>query len=81
MRATAKDLRLHSRELLATVARGEEVFISFHGKPVAKLVPLPTNKKRSSVLKHSAGFGMWKGRPEMDDPTAYVGRLRQGRRF
>jgi len=40
MKATAKDLRFHSKELLDTVRRGEEVLITYRGKPCAKLVPV-----------------------------------------
>jgi prevent-host-death family protein len=78
MNATAKDMRLHSHELLQTAAQGEEVIISYHGKPMAKLVPLQSvvaDKKKA----HSAGFGMFKGRKDMDDVAAYVRKLRQGR--
>ena len=42
MQATAKDLRFHSTELLNMVKRGEEVVITYRGKPCAKLVRLPT---------------------------------------
>jgi prevent-host-death family protein len=40
MKTTAKDLRFNSKELLDTVNRGEEVIITFRGKPCAK--PIPT---------------------------------------
>lgn len=33
MEATTKDLRLHMRELIAATERGEEVIITFRGKP------------------------------------------------
>jgi len=39
MKATTKDLRLRTKELLETVSRGEEVVITCRGKPCAKLVP------------------------------------------
>ncbi len=39
MKATAKELRVHSRELLDAVSRGEDVVITFRGKPCARLVP------------------------------------------
>ena len=45
MKATAKDLRFHSKELLDTVNRGEEVVITFRGKPCAKLIPYREKKK------------------------------------
>ncbi|MDO9163178.1 MAG: type II toxin-antitoxin system prevent-host-death family antitoxin [Methylococcaceae bacterium] len=38
MKATAKDLRMHSKELLDVVSRGEDVVITFRGKPCANLV-------------------------------------------
>ncbi len=44
MKATAKDLRFYAKELLESANRGEEVIITYRGKPYAKLVPL--NKKK-----------------------------------
>ncbi len=36
MKATAKELRFHTKELLDTVSRGEEVTIIYRGKPLLK---------------------------------------------
>ena len=47
MKATTKDLSLHSKDLLDSVKRGKEVVITFRGKPCAKLVPY---EKRSNPL-------------------------------
>jgi prevent-host-death family protein len=44
MKATAKDLRFNSKGLLDTVNRGEEVVITFRGKPCAKLIPYREKK-------------------------------------
>lgn len=33
MQATSKDLRFHTKEILDAAMRGEEVIITFHGKP------------------------------------------------
>ena len=46
MKATAKDLRFHSKELLDSVNRGEEVIITFRGKPCAKLIPYEDKKRQ-----------------------------------
>ncbi len=48
IQATAQDLRFHSKELLDTVNRGEEVVITYRGKPCAKLVP-NINMRQSKV--------------------------------
>jgi prevent-host-death family protein len=78
MNATAKDLRFHSRALLEAVSRGEEVLITFHGKPMARMVPVKQRQPKAAPGTYAA-FGMWAGRPEMADVQAYVRRLRRGR--
>jgi len=76
MRATAKDLRFHSKELIDSVKRGEEVVITFRGKPCAKLIPYQElkNKKGKNEL-----FGMWKDNEIGGDVNEYVRNLRKGR--
>ena len=76
MKATAKDLRFHSKELLDTVNRGEEVVITYRGKPCAKLVPyLETTRKTSA----SELFGIWKDNDATENVDEYVRKLRKGR--
>ena len=56
MKATAKDLRFQSRELLNTVSRGEEIIITYKGRPYAKLVPHQNEGKEN---KEDELFGIW----------------------
>jgi len=76
MKATAKDLRFHSKELIDSVTRGEEVVITYRGKPCAKLVPYQDlkNKKEKNEL-----FGIWKDNELTNDVGSYVRNLRKGR--
>ncbi|MFO7885155.1 MAG: type II toxin-antitoxin system prevent-host-death family antitoxin [Desulfobacteraceae bacterium] len=77
MKATAKDLRFHSKEILSTVSRGEEVIITYRGKPCAKLVPYDeskTDKKSKTSL-----FGIWENNDKIGDVDNYVRDLRKGR--
>ncbi|MCK4841323.1 MAG: type II toxin-antitoxin system prevent-host-death family antitoxin [Methylococcales bacterium] len=76
MKATAKDLRFHSKELIETVNRGEEVVITFRGKPCAKLVPF--EERKSKELKNEL-FGMWKDHDLTENVDEYVRNLRKGR--
>jgi prevent-host-death family protein len=76
MKATAKDLRFHSKELLDTVKRGEEVLITFRGKPCAKLVPLEKQKNQKTK---SDLFGIWKDHEQSKNVTQYVSGLRKNR--
>jgi len=77
MQSTAKELRFHTKELLESVSRGEEVIITFRGKPYAKLVPLKESKKNDG--KEDELFGMWKDRKDLKDVDSYVRKLRKER--
>lgn len=76
MKATAKDLRFHSKELIDSVSRGEEVVITFRGKPCAKLVPYREQKRKS---RENELFGIWKDNNAVEDVNEYVRKLREGR--
>jgi len=76
MKATAKDLRFNSKGLLDTVNRGEEIVITFRGKPCAKLVPY--TESNEETLK-SKLFGIWKDNDMVRDVDKYLRGLRKGR--
>jgi len=76
MKATAKDLRFNSKGLLDTVNRGEEVVITFRGKPCAKLIPY--TEKNNGTAKNQL-FGIWKDNNMVQDVGKYVRGLRKGR--
>ena len=77
MKATAKDLRFNSKELLDTVGRGEEVVITFRGKPCAKLVPYEDENGQNTSNEL---FGIWKDNSMIQGVEGYVRGLRK-RRF
>ena len=76
MKATAKDLRFKSKELLDSVKRGEEVIITFRGKACAKLVPYEENK--DETIENEL-YGIWKDNDFVQDVEEYVRDLRKGR--
>ena len=76
MKTTAKDLRFYSREILDAVSRGEEVVITYRGKPCAKLVPYQEEGGRAH---EDELFGIWNDNETVDDVDGYVRKLRQGR--
>jgi prevent-host-death family protein len=77
MRATAKDLRFYSKNLLDVVSRGEEVIITYRGKPCAKLAPLNEADKTDSQADPL--FGIWKDHKHTQDVEKYIRNLRKGR--
>ncbi len=78
MKATAKDLRFHSKELLDTARRGEEVLITYRGKPYAKLVPVAGEIDLTQNLENHL-FGMWADNSEISDVDAFVDSARESR--
>ena len=77
MKATAKELRFYTKELLESVQRGEEVIITYRGAPCAKLIPLDHEKEADEGSADL--FGIWKDNEEVADVSAYVRKIRQGR--
>jgi prevent-host-death family protein len=76
MRATAKELRFKSKELIDSVNRGEEVVITFRGKPCAKLVPYQEIKGQT---EKNELFGIWQDNDRVNNVDDYVRSLRKGR--
>jgi prevent-host-death family protein len=76
MRATAKDLRFQSKMLLDSVTRGEDVIITFRGKPCAKLVAYQEQKRKAGKNEL---FGIWRDKEATQNVDEYVRNLRKGR--
>jgi len=79
MKATAKELRVHSKELLDAVSRGEDVVITFRGKPCARLVPYEKSDKPTDLNDKDDLFGIWADRTDIESVEMYVQSLRKGR--
>ncbi|OYV19030.1 MAG: prevent-host-death family protein [Methylococcaceae bacterium NSP1-1] len=79
MKATVKELRVHSKELLDAVSRGEDVVITFRGKPCARLVPYENSDKPIAMDEKADLFGIWADRIDIESVEEYVQSLRKGR--
>lgn len=77
MQATAKDLRFYSKKLLDAVSRGEEVTITYRGKPCAKLIPITHERVKEDDSDKL--FGIWKDNESIQDVEEYVRKLRKDR--
>jgi prevent-host-death family protein len=53
----AYEAKTHLAELLERVAKGEEIIITKHGTPVARLVPA---KKSTTVEQRRAAISRWR---------------------
>ncbi len=77
MRSTAKNLRFHTKEILETVSRGEEVIITHRGKPCAKLIPI--KKSNADNDDKTSLFGIWQNYDKANNVDHYVRDMRKGR--
>lgn len=80
MEATTKDLRLHTRELIAATDRGERVTITFRGKPRAMLTPIEQPEPASRAERNPA-FGLWADVDSLHDVDQLVRTMRKPRSF
>ena len=78
MKATSKDLRFHTKEILDAAVRGEEVIITYHGKPYVKIVPIQQEVDTQDVTEFC---GIWEDREDMVEVDSYVRHLRRRRQF
>ena len=77
MKATVRDLKFNTRELLESISRGEEVTITYRGKPHAKLVPFKcTTEKEERAINPLRGI--WKDHRESKNVYKYIRKIRKG---
>jgi prevent-host-death family protein len=80
MKSTAKNLRFHTKEILDTVSRGEEVTITHRGKPCAKLIPIKKDPDNNDNNDNEASlFGIWEDYNKANNVADYVRDIRKGR--
>jgi prevent-host-death family protein len=77
MEITAKELRSRTRLLLDAVERGEEVTITYRGRPRARMVRIEEGQEVDAA--ETELFGLWADREELEDPAELVRKLRRSR--
>ena len=80
MVVTAKQLRIEGGRIISQAENGQEITITFRGKPRAKIVPLG-GRKSGAEKTDSELFGIWKDRKDMVNTEQFVRNLRKGRKF
>lgn len=78
MTVTAKDLRFNVNMLFDVLGKGEDITITYRGKPKAKLIS--TDKNSDNGKKDDLLFGLWKDRDELPVDDMVRG-MRRGRNF
>ncbi|MEH6552235.1 MAG: type II toxin-antitoxin system prevent-host-death family antitoxin [Pseudomonadales bacterium] len=80
MEATTKDLRLHTKELISATDRGEQVIITYHGKPRAVLAPY-VDSNQVNAEQHNPAFGLWADKKHKQTVAQQVRYARTPRSF
>lgn len=76
MKATIRELRASTKEILTAVSRGDTVLVTSRGEPCAKIVPVFERKK---PLGRDPLFGIWKDNSDVRSVKNYIKGLRKGR--
>jgi len=79
MEVSAKELRQKTRLLLDMVERGEEVIITYRGRPRARIVSINEGPDQAESAGKNELFGLWADREDLADPRTWVRNLRQSR--
>ena len=78
MEVTTKELRIQPSKIIEQVSVGQEITVTYRGKPLAKIIPfqsLVSNEDESTI------FGMWENHSNNQSVEDEVRNLRKGRQF
>jgi prevent-host-death family protein len=79
MKASAKDLRYKTKEIIAALERGEEILLTYRGKEKARIIPVSKKTPKNYDGEEIPLFGIWRGNKKVDNVDAYLDKLRGGR--
>ena len=79
MKITTKQLRMAPGRIISQVNNGQEIIVTYRGKPSAKIVPIA--ERQNSNLEETGNelFGIWKNRKDIKDVEQYIRKIRKGR--
>jgi antitoxin (DNA-binding transcriptional repressor) of toxin-antitoxin stability system len=80
MEITAELINIQPEWIISEINRGQEITITWRGKPSAKIVPI--YNKENSIIGESDGelFGIWKNKKEIEGVEQYVRNIRKWRK-
>lgn len=80
MEVSTKELRIQPGRIIDQVINGEEVTVTFRGKPLARIVPID-RRPRELTTEDEGIFGMWKDKDQEESVEDLVRTMRKGRTF
>jgi len=80
VKITTKQLRIEPGRIISQAANGQEITVTYRGKPCVKIVPFVNKKNSASEPESDELFGIWKNREDTSDVEQFVRKLRKGRK-
>jgi len=81
MEITTKQLRTESGRIISQVSNGQEITVTYRGKPRAKIIPIKAGRVPVSREPENELFGIWKDRKDTANVEQFVRNIRKGRKF
>jgi len=81
MEVTTKQLRIQPGKIISQVENGQEITVTYRGKPCAKIIPLTNRISVDPEVSDDELFGIWKNRKETENVELYIRNLRKGRKL
>ena len=81
MVVSTKQLRVQPGRIISQASNGQEITITYRGKPQAKIVPLTNRKPLSIDNTDDELFGIWKNRKDTENVEQFVRNMRKGRKL
>jgi len=79
MKVTWTELSRHTSEIIRKVERSGPVTVTYRGKPRAVVTLIGDRKRGRRSIRDYPAFGILKDREDMQDPVAWVRKLRRSR--
>jgi len=77
MEASVLDFRKNMTKIMSAIDRRERVTLTHRGR--RRAIILPISEKKKVKVSELPAFGLWAERDDMQDPVAYVEKLREPR--
>ena len=78
---TTEQLKIQPEMIISEVNKGQEITITWQGKPSARIIPFVDVKNGSADVSSDELFGIWKDREDIEDIEQYVRNMRKSRKL
>ena len=78
---TTEQLKIQPEMIISEVNRGQEITITWRGKPSARIIPFANTRNGNMDVSDNELFGIWKDRDDIGDVDQHVRNMRSSRKL